>query len=226
MTRILLAEDDRTLQDVLRFNLVKEGYSVIQAFSGAEALTQARKARPDLILLDIMLPELSGLEVCRILRLETSAPIILLTAKGDEIDKVVGLEMGADDYLTKPFSMQELLARVRAHLRRMQMGTSEGEAPIHVAGLVIDVPRHQVKKADALLNLTQREYELLVFLARNRGLVFSREQLLEKVWGYAFGGDSRTVDVHIRWLRQKIEDDAANPRHLLTVRGAGYKLET
>lgn len=225
MTKVLLAEDDRTLQDVLCFNLVKEGHGVIQAFSGSEALSQARKEHPDLILLDIMLPELSGLEVCRILRLETSAPIILLTAKGDEIDKVVGFEMGADDYLTKPFSMQELLARVRAHLRRMQMVTSDGEAPIHAAGLVIDIPRHQVKKDDVLLSLTQREYELLVFLARNRGLVFSREQLLDKVWGYDYGGDSRTVDVHVRWLRQKIESDAGNPRHLLTVRGAGYKLE-
>ncbi len=226
MTKILLAEDDRTLQDVLRFNLVKEGYSVIQAFSGTDALAQARKARPDLILLDVMLPGLSGLEVCRILRLETGAPIILLTAKNDETDKVVGLEMGADDYITKPFGMKELMARLRARLRRTEVKPEDAPAPFEVAGLVIDTPRHQVLKDGNELALTPREYELLVFLARNRGLVFSREQLLERVWGYEYGGDTRTVDVHIRWLRQKIEDDAANPRHLLTVRGAGYKLES
>jgi two-component system OmpR family response regulator len=225
MTKVLLAEDDRTLQDVLRFNLIKEGYSVIQAFSGVDALTQARQARPDLILLDIMLPGLSGLEVCRILRMETSAPIILLTAKSDETDKVVGLEMGADDYITKPFGMKELMARLRARLRRTEIKPEEVQAPLELAGLVIDTPRHQVLKNGMALNLTPREYELLVFLATNRSLVFSREQLLEKVWGYEYGGDSRTVDVHMRWLRQKIEDDAANPRHLLTVRGAGYKLE-
>jgi two-component system OmpR family response regulator len=225
MTKVLVAEDDRTLQDVLRFNLSKEGYSVIQAFSGTEALKHSRQSRPDLILLDIMLPELSGLEVCRILRQETRAPILLLTAKSDEVDKVVGLEMGADDYITKPFGMKELMARLRAHLRRTEMKTDEPSAPLEIAGLLIDIPRHLVSKDGNPLILTPKEYELLVFLARNQGLVFSREQLLEKVWGYDFGGDSRTVDVHIRWLRQKIEHDAANPHHLLTVRGAGYKLE-
>ena len=225
MTKVLVAEDDRTLQDVLRFNLSKEGYSVIQAFSGTEALKQARQSRPDLILLDIMLPELSGLEVCRILRQETRVPILLLTAKSDEVDKVVGLEMGADDYITKPFGMKELLARLRAHLRRTEMKTDAPSALLKLAGLSIDIPRHQVSKDGKPLILTPKEYELLVFLARNQGLVFSREQLLGKVWGYDFGGDSRTVDVHMRWLRQKIEDDAARPRHLITVRGTGYKLE-
>ena len=222
---ILVVEDDRTLQDVLRFNLLKEGYSLSQAFSGTQGLGMARQERPDLIVLDIMLPELSGLEVLRILRREMNVPVILLTAKSDEMDKVLGLELGADDYVTKPFGMKELLARIRTQLRRGEVPASATSQSIKLAGLEIDIPRHTVNRNGAALTLTPKEFELLAFLAQNRGIVFSREQLLEKVWGYDYSGDTRTVDVHIRWLRQKLEDDPAQPQYLLTIRGTGYKLE-
>jgi two-component system OmpR family response regulator len=222
--KILVVEDDRTLQDVLRFNLTKEGYAVSQAFTGPEALEAARREKPELLILDVMLPELSGLEVLRILRGEMNMPVIMLTARSEEIDKVVGLEMGADDYVAKPFGMKELMARVKAHLRR---GAPPQEAPrsMRVGALEIDVPRHTVSREGEALSLTPKEFELLSFLAQNKGLVFSREQLLEKVWGYDYAGDTRTVDVHIRWLRQKLEDDPGNPKYLITVRGAGYKVE-
>jgi len=222
--KILVVEDDRTLQDVLRFNLAKEGYVVNQAYSGPQALEIARHEQPDLILLDIMLPELNGLEVLRILRRDYTLPVILLTAKSDEVDKVVGLELGADDYVTKPFGLKELMARVRAHLRRGETVPVAAQV-INLDGLDIDIPHHTVLRKGSPLDLTPKEFDLLAFLARNKGLVFSREQLLEKVWGFDFAGDTRTVDVHIRWLRQKLEDDPANPRLLVTVRGTGYKLE-
>jgi len=224
---ILIVEDDRTLADVLRYNLTKEGYKVLSAGDGEEALKQARAEKPDLVLLDIMLPGMNGLEVSRILRKETNVPIIMLTAKTEEIDKIVGLEVGADDYITKPFSLRELMARLRAILRRSEMTTeksSEGK-PITVAGLLIDIARRKVTLGNTVLDLTQKEFDLLSFLAQNKSLVFSREQLLDKVWGYEFAGGTRTVDVHIRWLRQKIESDPAHPKHLITVRGVGYKLE-
>ena len=220
--KILLVEDDRTLQDVLRFNLVKEGYTVSQAYSGLKGLEMARREHPDLILLDVMLPELSGLEVLRTLRREMNIPVIMLTAKGDEIDKVVGLEVGADDYVTKPFSIKELLARVRAQLRRGVAPISD--QAIKIGALELDIARHIVTKDGNPVDLTPREFELVAFMAQNQGLVFSREQLLEKVWGYDYAGDTRTVDVHVRWLRRKLEEDPANPRYLLTVRGTGYKL--
>ncbi len=226
MQKVLVVEDDPILRDVLRFNLSKEGYTVLQASTGPQGLSTARREQPDLILLDIMLPEMSGLEICRILRQESRAAIILLTAKSEEVDKIVGLEIGADDYLTKPFSMKELLARVRAQLRRWKMATSATTIPLKIAGLDIDTARHVVKKGNAVLNLSPKEFELLAFMSQNQGLVFSREQLLEKIWGYEYAGNTRTVDVHIRWLRQKIEDDPAKPRYLITVRGTGYKLES
>ncbi|NWF77534.1 MAG: response regulator transcription factor, partial [Chloroflexi bacterium] len=186
----------------------------------------ARREKPSLIILDLMLPKLSGFEVCRILRKEMTAPILMLTAKTEETDKIVGLEIGADDYMTKPFSLRELLARVRAMLRRAKMVEKQPEeALLKVGDIEVDIARHQASKGTTALELTPKEFDLLAFLARNRGFVFNRDQLLEKVWGYDFAGDTRTVDVHIRWLRQKIEMDPSNPKHLVTVRGTGYKLE-
>jgi two-component system OmpR family response regulator len=228
MAKIMIVEDDQNLLATLKYNIGKEGYGTVTAADGAEALDIARREKPDLIVLDIMLPKLSGFEVCRILRKEMTAPILMLTAKTDEVDKIVGLEIGADDYMTKPFSMRELLARLGAMLRRADMSKQQlaGEKrTLKIGDLEVDIGRHQAFHKGSRLDLTPKEYDLLVFLVTNRGLVFTREQLLEKVWGYDFAGDTRTVDVHIRWLRQKIESDPATPEHLVTVRGAGYKLE-
>jgi len=226
--KILIVEDDRNLLDTLKYNLRKEVYEVVTAVDGAEALDIARREKPDLIILDLMLPKISGFEVCRILRKEMIVPILMLTAKADETDKIVGLEIGADDYMTKPFSLRELLARVRAMLRRAKMVEIQPkpeETLLKAGDIKVDMARHQASKGTTMLDLTPKEFDLLTFLARNKGLVFSRDQLLEKVWGYDFAGDTRTVDVHIRWLRQKIETDPDNPKYLITVRGTGYKLE-
>ena len=225
--KILIVEDDQNLLATLKYNLLKESYDVITAIDGAQAIETARRERPELIVLDVMLPKLSGFEVCRILRKEMTVPILMLTAKTEEVDKIVGLEIGADDYMTKPFSMRELLARVRAMLRRAKMAEpepSDEKTLLKINDLEIDPARHRASLKETVLNLTPKEFDLLVFLANNKGFVFNREQLLEKVWGYDYAGDTRTVDVHIRWLRQKIETDPAHPRNLLTVRGAGYKL--
>jgi two-component system OmpR family response regulator len=227
-SKILIVEDDLNLMATLKYNLLKEGYSVVTATDGIEAVEVARGEQPDLIVLDVMLPKLSGFEVCRILRKDMSVPILMLTAKTEEIDKIVGLEIGADDYMTKPFSMRELLARLGAMLRRAGMaGPQQAKEPalLKIGELEIDTGRHQASLRSVPLDLTPKEFDLLFFLARNKGLVFSREQLLEKVWGYDYAGGTRTVDVHIRWLRKKIEADPARPDYLLTVRGAGYKLE-
>lgn len=230
--KILIVEDDKTLLEVLRYNLTKEGYDVSTAVDGVQALDCAERERPDLIVLDIMLPRLDGLDVCRIIRKkEIAIPILMLTARVEEIDKVVGLELGADDYMTKPFSMRELLARVRAMLRRVEMmqreaaSSEEAAHRIMVGELEIDVARHEVSLRGSPVGLSLKEFDLLAFLAKNRGQVFSRDVLLDKVWGYDYVGDTRTVDVHIRWLRQKIEVDPSNPKYLSTVRGVGYKFE-
>jgi two-component system OmpR family response regulator len=226
--KILVVEDDQNLLATLKYNLLNEGYEVVTAIDGAQALENARTEKPGLIILDIMLPKLSGFEVCRILRKEITVPILMLTAKTEEVDKIVGLEIGADDYMTKPFSMRELIARVRAMLRRTDMAKTQPatvEEYLKIGDLEIDINRHHVLCKGSTLDLTPKEYDLLVFLAKNKGIVFNREQLLEKVWGYDYTGDTRTVDVHIRWLRQKVETDPAHPKILLTVRGAGYKLE-
>jgi two-component system, OmpR family, response regulator len=226
--KVLVVEDDPNLLATLRYNLKKEGYSVVTASDGEQALEVARREWPGLIILDIMLPKLNGFEVCRILRKEMTVPILMLTAKADETDKIVGLEIGADDYMTKPFSIRELLARVHAMFRRARMAEPTGPAgpaPIKIDKLEIDTARHRASISGSLLDLSPKEFDLLTFLARNKGLVFSREQLLEKVWGYDYAGDTRTVDVHVRWLRQKIESDPGQPRRIVTVRGAGYKLE-
>ncbi len=225
---VLIVEDDKNLLDTLQYNLKKEGYEVFTAAGGTTALEVARREKPDLIVLDVMLPEMSGFEVCRILRKEMAVPILMLTAKADEADKVVGLEIGADDYMTKPFGLRELLARVKAMLRRAGMSqTSQQnvETVLRAGNIQVDTARHQAEKGSAKLELTPKEFDLLAFLAKNKGFVFSRDQLLEKVWGYDFAGDTRTVDVHVRWLREKIEDDPNEPVLLLTVRGVGYKLE-
>jgi DNA-binding response OmpR family regulator len=227
MTKILIVEDDRNLLDTLKYNIRKEGYDAVAAFDGAEALDIARREKPDLIILDIMLPKLSGFEVCRILRKEMPTPIMMLTAKNEEVDKIVGLEIGADDYMTKPFSMRELLARLGAMLRRAEMAgqLAVGEKVLRIDDLEIDIARHQAFLGETALELGPKEFDLLAFLAKHKGFVFSREQLLDKVWGYDYAGDTRTVDVHIHWLRQKIEGDPAKPKRLVTVRGTGYKLE-
>lgn len=232
MSKILIVEDDKTLLDALKYNISKEGYEAVTAVDGVQALETARAEKPDLIILDIMLPKLDGFEVCRILRKETIVPILMLTAKVEEIDKVVGLEIGADDYMTKPFSLRELLARVRSMLRRTEMmkqeALSEEEAvlpAVNVGDLRIDFARHQVSLGNSILNLSPKEFELLAFLVINRGRAFSRDYLLDKVWGYDYAVETHTVNVHIRWLRQKIEADPAHPQRLLTVRGVGYKFE-
>jgi two-component system OmpR family response regulator len=226
--KVLVVEDDPNLRETLKYNLCKEGYDVITASDGEKAIEVARREKPDLLILDIMLPKINGFEVCRILRKEVTMPILMLTAKADETDKIVGLEIGADDYMTKPFSMRELLARVRAMLRRTKMtevSTAVEKASLKIGNLEVNIARHRASLSGAALELSPKEFDLLAFLSKNKGLVFSREQLLEKVWGYDYAGDSRTVDVHIRWLRQKIETDPTHPKYFITVRGTGYKLE-
>lgn len=227
MATILLVEDEATLVQTIAYSLRREGYTVVTAGDGQTALTLAREARPDLVVLDLMLPGLDGFEVCRRLRAESAVPILILSARDTEIDRVVGLEIGADDYLTKPFSLRELLARIRALLRRMRLLAEIPAAetpPLQVGDLTIDPAGRRVWRNGQELLLKPREFDLLLFLARHRGQVFSREQLLDRVWGYEHAVDSRTVDVHVRWLRAKIEDDPRTPRRLQTVRGVGYRL--
>ena len=231
--KVLIVEDEQTLLETLEYRLRRQGYEVCTASDGTTAVEVARQEQPDLIVLDVMLPGLDGFEVCRILRPEMSVPILMLTARDDEVDKVVGLEVGADDYMTKPFSMRELLARVKALLRRVRLDREElateekGAGPELLAfgDLKIDVARCEVLRGGVPLHLKPKEYELLVFLARNRGIVLSRDLILERVWGWDYGGGSRTVDVHVRWLREKIELDPANPSRIVTVRGVGYRFE-
>ena len=223
--KILIVEDDPNILEALKYNLGKEGYDTLMAVDGVQAVDMARANKPDLIILDIMLPEMSGFEVCRILRKEMAVPIIMLTARDDEIDKVIGLDLGADDYMTKPFSIRELMARIRALIRRMEIQTVIPETPRKFGDIEIDILHHTIKRAGVALNLSPKEFDLLAFLTANKGLVFSRDQLLEKVWGYDYSGDTRTVDVHIRWLREKIEDNSEEPKRLITVRGVGYKFE-
>ncbi len=234
MSKVLVVDDDKNLVEVLKYNLAKEDDTIVTAGDGVEAIEAARRENPDLILLDLMLPKLDGFEVCRILRKETSAPIIILSAKSEEVDKVVGLELGADDYVTKPFSIRELMARIRAMLRRGELSKRrpDAETPNHdlsrmlrAGPLEVDTLGHRVTRSGSPVNLTPKEFDLLAFLMRHRGRVFSRELLVENVWGYSFEGTSRTVDVHVRSLRRKIEDDPDSPKQLLTVHGIGYKFE-
>ncbi len=230
--KILVVEDEPSLQETLAYNLERQGYNVETVSDGHAALEGARKLHPDLIVLDLMLPILDGFEVCRIIRHESNVPILILTARDDEIDRVIGLEMGADDYLTKPFSMREFLARVKAQLRRVRLireeinaETTETKESLHFDNLEIDLTRREVLLDGQPLAFKPKEFDLLLFLARHRGQVLSRELILERVWGWEFSGGSRTVDVHVRWLREKIENDPTNPIRIVTVRGAGYRFE-
>lgn len=226
MTRILIVEDEASFSEALTFLLGKEGFVVDSAATGSEALAKFDSGNFDLILLDLMIPELSGIEVCRAIRAKSQVPIIMLTAKDTEIDKVVGLELGADDYVTKPYSKSELVARIRAVLRRGQNHVSEGDAGVlSVANIRMDIDRHQVSVAGQPISLPLKEFELLEFLMRNPGRVLTRNQLIDRVWGSDYVGDTKTLDVHIKRLRAKIEKDPANPTLIQTVRGLGYKIE-
>jgi len=218
-------DDEPTLVATLKYNLEREGYQVSAASDGGSALEDAREIRPDLIVLDVMMPALDGLEVCRILRRETAVPILMLTARDSEVDKVVGLELGADDYVTKPFSMREVMARVRALLRRAETKPSEEEATLRAGDLQVDLRKREATLSGEVLRLKPKEFELLSFFMRNQGRAYNREQLLNHIWGYDFAGDTRTVDVHIRWLREKIESVPSKPTHLITVRGVGYRFD-
>ena len=226
MSKVLIVEDERAIVEILKFNLSREGYETLEALDGEAGLQLARTADPDLILLDVMLPKLDGFSICRQLREGgISTPIIMLTAREEENDKVFGLEAGADDYITKPFSMRELMARVKANIRRRTLDSADGPAPsqeMPSTGLVLDPDGFAARKNGVLVELTQKEFDLLSFLMAAPDKVFTREELLEKVWNYDYYGDMRTVDVTVRRLREKIEDDPGKPAHILTKRGAGY----
>ena len=224
MTRtILVVEDEPTLRETLVDALETEGFRVVAAADGREALTSFRAERPDLVLLDLMLPELSGIEVCRIIRAESGVPIVMLTAKDSELDKVVGLELGADDYVTKPFSLRELSARVRALFRRSEQQAVEAPPAVVDLGRVqADLAGHRLLRDGQTVPIKPKAFELLAFLLRHPGQVFTRDQLLEHVWGYDYPGETRTVDVHVHWLRSQVEPDPSNPQLIHTVRGVGY----
>ncbi len=223
--KLLVVDDERPIADILKFTLEKEGYQVVCAYDGEEALALVESEKPDLILLDVMLPGRDGMDVCRTVRQKHDMPIIMLTAKDSELDKVLGLEFGADDYVTKPFSARELIARVKAHLRRQKPRTAEqNDHILRVHELEIDLHSYTIDKLGEPLDLTHREFELLVYLVRHQGQVLTREHLLQAVWGFDYFGDVRTVDVTIRRLREKIEDDPSQPKYIITRRGLGYTL--
>lgn len=220
---ILIIEDEKPISEIVKFNLEKEGYKVIVAYDGEAGVHKALTTNPDLILLDVMLPKLDGFQVCRKIRETSTIPILMLTAKEEEVDKVLGLEMGADDYITKPFGMRELLARVKANLRRNENSTSNKlEGTFTTGDIAIDFTKYEVRKNDNVIELTSREFELLKFLAVQAEQVFTREQLLKQVWGYEYYGDIRTVDVTVRRLREKVENNSASPEYIMTKRGVGY----
>jgi len=229
---ILVVDDEPTLRETLAEALEQDGLRVVTAADGKEALQRFRSDPPDLVLLDLMLPQISGIEVCRIMRRESSVPIVMLTAKDGEIDKVVGLELGADDYVTKPFSLRELMARIRAQLRRLDSAEAPSDTapptaasePVQLGAVTVDLAGHRLLRDGRDLPVKPKAFELLAFLVRNPGQVFSRDQLLEKVWGYDYAGETRTVDVHVHWLRSAIEVDPSQPHYLQTVRGVGYVL--
>lgn len=227
--KVLVVDDEKPISDIIRFNLTKEGYHIITAFDGEEALQQMKAEQPDLVLLDVMLPRLDGFQVLKKIREGSQVPVIMLTAKEEEVDKVLGLELGADDYITKPFGMRELIARVKANLRRTEpagvdiaTGSSIQSQMLEAGELKIDFERYEVTKRSTVIELTLREFELLKFLATQDNQIFTREQLLKDVWGYEYFGDIRTVDVTVRRLREKVEDDSSNPKYILTKRGVGY----
>ncbi len=224
MTRILLVDDEPLITDSLSYSLRREGFEVKAVGDGTAALQEVQDFQPDLVVLDIMLPGMSGLEVCRRLRAQSSIPVIMLTARGEEIDRVLGLEVGADDYLAKPFSFRELLARIRSILRRVEMDRQASQTqPLTVGKLTLDPVARRAFRGDQELQLSAREFDLLSTLMRNAGRALSRAELLTEVWGNDWVGDSRTLDVHVRWLRLKVEEDPASPRYIQTVRGHGYR---
>jgi two-component system response regulator VicR len=226
--KILVVDDEKNIVDIIAFNLHKEGFEAICAYDGEEGLRLALSQNPELVLLDIMMPGLDGFEVCKRIREKSQMPIIMLTARAEEVDKVLGLELGADDYVTKPFGVRELMARVRANLRRTDISPSadeSGSSLIRVSDLIIDTKKIEIRRRDEVLDLTHREYELVKFLATQKGQVFTREDLLEKVWGYEYFGDVRTVDVTIRRLRSKLEDVPEEPKYIMTKRSVGYYFE-
>jgi len=221
--KILVVDDEKPIADILNFNLQKEGYEVIVTYDGQDAVSKAFSDKPDLILLDVMLPKKDGFQVLKEVRQKLQTPVLMLTAKEEEVDKVLGLELGADDYITKPFSIRELIARVKANLRRTELSNIDSNSELIVSGnLTIDINKYEVKKDNQIIELTLREFELLKFLAARAEQVFSREQLLEEVWGYEYYGDIRTVDVTIRRLREKVEDESGDYKYILTKRGVGY----
>ena len=226
---VLVVEDEPNLLAALEYTLEQEGYEVLTAIDGESGLHLARTREPDVLILDVMLPSLDGFEICRIIRRESSIPILMLTARGEEVDRVVGLELGADDYVTKPFSMRELLARIRSLLRRASTPTSNGsqnESEVLRSGdLIIDLASHSATLEDKPLEMKPREFSLLSLLAANRGRAFTRDQILERLWGHDYIGDSRTVDVHVRWLREKIEPEPSKPQRIVTIRGVGYRFD-
>ena len=224
MTRVLVIEDEESYREALSYMLRKEGFDVVEAPDGAEGLAEFDRGGADIVLLDLMMPGMSGTEVCRQLRLQSSVPVIMVTARDSEVDKVVGLELGADDYVTKPFSQRELLARIRAVLRRGQEVELVPDV-IEAGGVRMDVERHEVSVDGEPVRLALKEFELLEMLLRNAGRVMTRGQLIDRVWGADYVGDTKTLDVHIKRLRSKIEEDPAHPVHLVTVRGLGYKFE-
>jgi DNA-binding response OmpR family regulator len=225
MTSILIIEDDQTVREMLELNLKTEGYAVTVMGDGEVGLAAARAQPFDLIVLDVMLPKLDGITLCRLIRKDSNVPILLLTARGTEVDKIIGLESGADDYIVKPFGLGEFLARVRAALRRSSSNTPAPRDKLEAEDLIVDLIARRVYLHDLELKLTHKEFDLLAELMRNKSVVISRDLLLQKVWGYDYVGDSRTVDVHVRWLREKIEDDPSMPKRISTVRGAGYRFE-
>jgi two-component system response regulator VicR len=223
LKKVLIIEDEKPISDIIKFNLEKDGFEVEVAYDGEEGLRKIQNIHPDLVLLDVMLPKMDGFEVLKRTRESSQVPVLMLTAKEEEVDKVLGLELGADDYITKPFGMRELIARIKANIRRTDVGNSQEAGSVTSYGnLEVDMNKYEVRKSGFALELTLREFELLKYLAERENKVFSREQLLEEVWGYEYYGDIRTVDVTIRRLREKLEDDSADPKYIMTKRGIGY----
>ena len=220
----LIVEDEKAISDIIMFNLKREGYEVMQALTGTDGLNMALNENPDIVLLDIMLPEMDGFQVLEKIREDSEVPVIMVTAREEEMDKVLGLETGADDYVTKPFSMVELIARVKANTRRQVAPAKKAETTVTIGDITIDTDSQSVMKNNEALDLTQREYEIMVYFAKNPTKVISREELMEKVWGYDYYGDLRAVDVAMRRLREKIEDDPSEPKLIITKRGSGYYL--
>jgi DNA-binding response OmpR family regulator len=223
--RILVVDDEPNIVELVKYNLSREGYEVITSYDGHDAVEKAKAAAPDLVVLDLMLPYVDGLEVCRVLRRDSSVPILMLTAKDTEQDRVLGLELGADDYVTKPFSPRELVARVRAILRRSSRDASPSEETVAAGGLLLDPKTHEVRLRERLVDLTTKEFDVLRLLMSHPNQVFTRDFLLEHIWGYEYFGSTRTVDMHISRLREKIEDDPVAPTYIMTVRGVGYKFK-